>query len=213
MDPHRTARLTIAEPHQRPALPEWQAREWLNAPAPPTLQALRGRVVLLHTFQMLCPGCVAHGLPQAERVWRAFPREQVAVVGLHTVFEHHAVMTPEALRAFVHEYGWSFPIGVDVPADVGAVPRTMARYGLRGTPTHLVLDARGRVALHHFGSLDDLVLGAAVGSLLAEVQGARSGAAAAVPDLAPSSPEAAPACSAGTCESVGGAGQADAGRS
>jgi hypothetical protein len=158
----------VAEPHARPTPPDWHASDWLNASAQPTLESLRGRVVLLHTFQMLCPGCVSHGLPQAERVWRTFPRDRVAVVGLHTVFEHHAVMTPAALRAFVHEYGWSFPIGVDTPGSGAAVPRTMALYGLRGTPTHLLLDTRGRVALHHFGALDDLVLGAAIGSLMEE---------------------------------------------
>lgn len=166
MQSHLTA--LVAEPHLRPALPDWHALDWLNAPAPLTLASFRGRVVLLHTFQMLCPGCVAHGLPQADRVWQTFPRDRVAVVGLHTVFEHHAVMTLAALRAFVHEYGWSFPIGVDTPGSGTAVPRTMALYGLRGTASHLLLDSRGRVALHHFGALDDLVLGAAIGSLREE---------------------------------------------
>lgn len=166
MQAHRTA--LVAEPPLRPMLPDWQARDWLNTPAPLTLASLRGRVVLLHTFQMLCPGCVSHGLPQAERVWRTFPSDRVAVVGLHTVFEHHDAMSAAALRAFVHEYGWSFPIGVDEPGNGGAVPRTMALYGLRGTPTHLLLDSRGRVALHHFGALDDLILGAAIGGLLEE---------------------------------------------
>lgn len=194
-----------AEPDQRPVLPGWHAREWLNAPAPPTLQSLRGRVVLLHTFQMLCPGCVAHSLPQAERVWRAFPRDRVAVVGLHTVFEHHAVMSPAALRAFVNEYGWSFPIGVDVAGEAGAVPRTMASYGLRGTPTHLVLDAAGRVALHHFGALDDLVLGAAIGGLLAEARETGAPVASDPRRLATTSPEAASARAAGACEAPDGA--------
>lgn len=191
----------VAEPRLRPALPDWHARDWLNAPAPPTLASLRGRVVLLHTFQMLCPACVSHGLPQAERVWRSFPRERVAVVGLHTVFEHHAVMTHAALRAFVHEYGWSFPIGTDEPGSGAAVPRTMAVYGLRGTPTHLLLDPRGRVALHHFGALDDLVLGAAIGSLMQErdasdpvIQGTDQQAAAGTVD--------ARGCAAGACEAV-----------
>ena len=69
-----------------PVLPEWQVSTWLNTPRPLTLQGLRGKVVLLHTFQMLCPGCVTYGLPQAQRVRRAFPESEVAVVGLHTVF-------------------------------------------------------------------------------------------------------------------------------
>ena len=45
--------------------------------------------------------------------------------------------------------------------------RTMARYGLRGTPSCLVLDRLGRVQLHHFGQMDDLALGALLGALLA----------------------------------------------
>jgi hypothetical protein len=151
---------------QRPVLPEWQVSIWLNTPEPIPLASLRGRVVLLHTFQMLCPGCVAHGLPQTERVRKAFPESELAVVGLHTVFEHHAVMTVEALRAFVLEYRWSFPIGVDQPDGWGGLPFTMARYGLRGTPSCIVLDRQGRVCLSHFGQIDDLVLGAQLGHLI-----------------------------------------------
>ena len=41
-------------------------------------------------------------------------------------------------------------------------------HGLRGTPSCLVLDRQGRVCLHHFGQLDDLVLGAALAALVAE---------------------------------------------
>ncbi|MFO0244918.1 MAG: TlpA family protein disulfide reductase, partial [Betaproteobacteria bacterium] len=63
-----------------PELPPWQVSTWLNTPAPITLASLRGRVVLLHAFQMLCPGCVAYGLPQTERVRQAFPASDLAVV-------------------------------------------------------------------------------------------------------------------------------------
>jgi hypothetical protein len=160
-----------------PPLPEWQVDRWFNTPAPLTLAGLRGRVVLLHTFQMLCPGCVAYGLPQAERVLQAFPASELAVVGLHTVFEHHAAMTPEALGAFVHEYRWSFPIGVDRPDGRGGPSLTMTRYGLRGTPSCLVLDRQGRVRLHHFGRLDDLALGALLGRLVDSPAAAPAGAA------------------------------------
>lgn len=158
-----------------PVLPDWVVSAWLNTPAPITLDSLRGRVVLLHTFQMLCPGCVAYGLPQAERVCQAFPASELAVVGLHTVFEHHAVMTVEALRAFIHEYRWSFPIGVDAPGTPGGPSRTMTRYGLRGTPSSLVLDRQGRVRLHHFGRMDDLVLGALLGRLSSIPDGPEDG--------------------------------------
>ena len=48
------------------------------------LADLRGRVVVLEVFQMLCPGCVAHGLPQARRIAQVFAGRDVAVLGLHT---------------------------------------------------------------------------------------------------------------------------------
>ncbi|MGE0312972.1 MAG: peroxiredoxin family protein [Lautropia sp.] len=159
--------MTTAEDEHHPLLPEWQVGTWLNTPHPLTLQSLRGRVVLLHAFQMLCPGCVAYGLPQAQRVRQTFPATELAVIGLHTVFEHHAVMTVDALRAFVHEYRWRFPIGVDEPDGRGGASLTMARYGLRGTPSCLVLNQHGRVHLHHVGQIDDLVLGALLGRLIA----------------------------------------------
>ncbi|KNZ32714.1 MAG: alkyl hydroperoxide reductase [Methylibium sp. NZG] len=148
--------------------PELQVSRWFNTTEPITLPSLRGRVVLLHAFQMLCPACVSHGLPQAQRVHRLFPREQVAVVGLHTVFEHHAAMGPDALAAFIHEYRWPFPIGVDLPAPQGGVPTTMGQLALRGTPSLVLLDREGAVRMHHFGAVDDLALGAVIGQLLAE---------------------------------------------
>lgn len=148
--------------------PSLQVSQWLNSPQPVTLDGLRGRVVVLHTFQMLCPGCVSHGLPQALRIHRLFPQEQVAVIGLHTVFEHHDVMGPEVLRVFLHEYRIPFPVGID-QADRGSpVPLTMQAYGLRGTPSVVVFDPRGHVRLNHFGEIDDLQLGALIGQLLVE---------------------------------------------
>ena len=89
------------------------------------------------------------------------------VVGLHTVFEHHAAMSPVALEAFLHEYRVGFPVGVDAPA-TGPVPATMAAYEMRGTPTLLLIDREGRLRLHAFGKVDDMAVGAAIATLLGE---------------------------------------------
>ena len=122
----------------------------------------------LHAFQMLCPGCVQHGLPQAQRIHALFDPGEVAVVGLHTVFEHHAAMTPVSLRAFLHEYRIAFPVGVDAPGKHGPVPQTMQAYRLRGTPSLLLIDREGRLRRHGFGAEEDLAVGAAIAALLAE---------------------------------------------
>ena len=150
-----------------PAAPPLQVAQWFNTREPLSLESLRGRVVLLHAFQMLCPGCVEHGIPQARRVHEAFSPDQVTVIGLHSVFEHHAVQgTPAALQAFIHEYRLRFPIGLDQPDAPRSIPRTMQSLSLSGTPSLVVLDPQGRVRLHHFGHLDDLRLGALLGRLL-----------------------------------------------
>jgi peroxiredoxin len=144
--------------------------QWLNAPTltPITLDALRGQVVVLHAFQMLCPACVSHGLPQVQAIRRVFSEADVAVIGLHTVFEHHAVMNEQALKVFVHEYGITFPVGIDQAGAGSAIPLTMRAYGLNGTPSLVLIDRQGQVRLHHFGSIDDLQLGAAIGRLVAD---------------------------------------------
>jgi len=147
--------------------PALQVSGWFNVDAPIALDALRGRVVLLHAFQMLCPACISHGLPQANRVHKLFSADQVAVIGLHSVFEHHAVMGPEALEVFIEEYGWPFPTAVAAAAgDGGPIPLTMRALRLRGTPSFVLIDREGRICFEHFGTIEDMALGAVIGQLI-----------------------------------------------
>lgn len=92
--------------------------QWFNTDRPISLDDLAGEVVVIEAFQMLCPGCVSHGLPQAQRIASTFAGE-VTVLGLHTVFEHHEAMRPVSLEAFLHEYRIGFPVGVDTTDDTG----------------------------------------------------------------------------------------------
>lgn len=146
---------------------EIEASEWLNTDQPLSLAQLRGRVVVVSVFQMLCPGCVQASIPQARNLHATFPRDELVVIGLHSVFEHHEAMTPVALRAFVHEYKLQFPIAIDRPAEDSAIPVTMRRWALNGTPSMLVFDRSGERALGLFGHMDDLRLGALIGRLIA----------------------------------------------
>jgi len=149
--------------------PPWRTSEWLNTSVPVDLEAQRGHVVVACAFQMLCPGCVAQAIPQMKAVHELFGPQGAVVVGLHTVFEHHEAMTVTALRAFVHEYGIRFPVGVDTPADDGGpIPQTMTAYGMQGTPTLLLIDRAGRLRRQIFGHFPDLRLGAEIMRLVAE---------------------------------------------
>ena len=147
--------------------PELAVTRWFNTPDSPTLADLRGEVVAIETFQMLCPGCVSHGLPQAKRIQQNFG-DDVTLLGLHTVFEHHDAMTPVSLEAFLHEYQITFPVGVDAHAPGATTPITMGRYRLRGTPSLVVIDRAGSIRLSAFGHIEDLAVGASLARLIDE---------------------------------------------
>ena len=157
----------------RTPAPEWQLQRWFNTPQALSVASLQGKVIVLEAFQMLCPACVSEGLPQAQRVHATFSPEQVAVIGLHTVFEHHQAMTTVALEAFLHEYRIPFPVAVDLPDPQHAIPCTMQAYSMRGTPTLILIDAEGYLRQHYFGKVSDLVLGAEIAMLIAEAAALR----------------------------------------
>ncbi len=146
--------------------PELAVSRWFNTSGPLTLAALRGRVVLLHAFQMLCPGCVSHGTPQAEKAHRMFKGAELTVIGLHTVFEHHEAMTPVSLEAYIHEYRLTMPIGVDQAGEGTPMPVTMERYAMQGTPTHILIGRDGMILHHGFGQEEDMALGARIAAAL-----------------------------------------------
>ena len=80
---------------------------------------------------------------------------------------HHAAMTPVSLDAFIHEYRLGFPVGVD-EAGAGDLPKTMEAYGLRGTPSLVLIDRNGYLRASHFGQVSDLQVGAEIAMLLSE---------------------------------------------
>ena len=157
----------MERPPAPPPAPELDVVRWFNADEPITLAGLRGQVVVIEAFQMLCPGCVSHGLPQARRISQTFG-DDVTVLGLHTVFEHHEAMGPTSLEAFLHEYRIGFPVGIDRHERPGGMPVTMERFGLRGTPSLIAIDRNGRTRLDELGAVDDLAVGALLGRLIDE---------------------------------------------
>ncbi|MBC8050379.1 MAG: redoxin domain-containing protein [Chitinophagales bacterium] len=161
------ARNTFAE--QITPAPPWHVTKWFNTQTNLTLEALRGKVVAMFAFQMLCPGCVSASIPQAKELATIFKPDEVAMIGFHTVFEHHAAMTPESLEAFLHEYRVGFPVAVDAPGERGSpLPKTMAAYDMQGTPPLVLIDAQSRRRLQSFGHVPGLQLGASIAWLLRE---------------------------------------------
>ncbi len=161
--------------------PELQTCGWINTLQPLTLSALRGKVVVLHAFQMLCPGCVQFGIPLAQRMHEEFDPDRVTVIGLHTVFEHHSVMNRDALEVFAHEYKLRFPIGIDMPDGQQGIPLTMRAYHMQGTPSVILIDKTGHLRFQKLGHVSDLMLGFSIGTLLSEEIGDAITAPSAMP--------------------------------
>ncbi|MGK9337966.1 TlpA disulfide reductase family protein [Sinorhizobium meliloti] len=177
--------------HKAAHAPELAVSEWFNTATPLTLAALRGRPVFLHTFQVLCPGCVAEAIPQVKRIERVFANTDLQIIGIHTVFEHHAAMSPVTLQAFLHEYRLKSPVGVDLAEDGSDIPLTMRRFGLRGTPSSVLIGRDGSILHHAFGVEDDIAVGARIAMALS----------ARVPEIEPAPvSEQDGACADGKCE-------------
>ncbi|MDE0194633.1 MAG: redoxin domain-containing protein [bacterium] len=157
----------MTTPSEFPPAPELAISRWFNTDDTPTLAGLRGEVVVIEAFQMLCPGCVSHGLPLAQRIHQTFG-DDLTVLGLHCVFEHHEAMTPVSLEAFLYEYRITFPVGVDAHDPGDTTPITMGRYQLRGTPSLVVVDRAGRIRVNALGRADDIVVGATLARLIDE---------------------------------------------
>lgn len=139
--------------------------DWLNTSKSLEIEDFRGRVLAVEVFQMLCPGCVLHGLPQAQRLAQTFDSSEFAVIGLHSVFEHHDANSRESLAAFLHEWRIRFPVAIDAAGE-GPMPRTMQAWALQGTPSLVVFDRLGRMRARHFGQVADLALGAEIMELI-----------------------------------------------
>ncbi len=147
--------------------PALRTTQWFNTNTAITLESCLGKVVVLHAFQMLCPGCVSHGLPQAKKIHSYFSPADVVVIGIHSVFEHHAAMQPVSLQAFIHEYRLNFPIAIDQHESKAGIPLTMQAFAMRGTPSLILIDRKGFIRAHIFGQSDDLQVGAAIARLIA----------------------------------------------
>ena len=148
--------------------PELLVQTWFNTDRPMLLSELRGRVVVLAAFQVLCPNSIGVAIPQAQRIYETFEPNDVTVIGMHATFEHHDAFSIPVLKAFIQEYRLKFPIALDQPNHAGPIPHTMERYKMRGTPSLVLIDRHGVIRKHAFGAVEDLRIGAEIGALIQE---------------------------------------------
>jgi thiol-disulfide isomerase/thioredoxin len=178
-----------ARPVRAPEFPP--AVDWpvlAGAPAPPTLAALRGRVVLLDLWTAGCINC-QHVAPELRALERAFGPAALGAGGLAVLGVHAGPFVAERQPARIAHA--AARLGVDHPVANDRQFRVWRAWAARGWPTLAVVDAAGRVAFQHAGERSAAELAPLVAALLAE-GGGRAGQPA--PNAGPHArPAAAPA--------------------
>ena len=161
------------------APPEFSISRWLNTEGAPTLKELAGKVVVLGAFQLHCPGSSRHLLPQLARLNQQFANDEVAVIGLNTVFEAADKQKTSDVEEFIAANQIGYPVAVD-KVNGGPLPETMEAYGMQGTPTLLLFDRQGRLRRHYLGQVDDIRIAAEIMAMAIEARDAPRDAAIAV---------------------------------
>lgn len=79
--------------HKAPPL---ELNRWVQGDAI-EIHANNGRITLLEIFQVNCPGCFAHALPEAARLHESYTDAGLDVIGIATAFEEFEMNTEDSL--------------------------------------------------------------------------------------------------------------------
>ncbi len=77
--------------------PNFQVSEWVQG-APTNFDQEADHIVLLEVFQVNCPGCFMHALPEAINIYNKYASDGVRVLGLATAFEDFGKNTLDNLK-------------------------------------------------------------------------------------------------------------------
>ncbi len=130
--------------------------------APLSLDALRGRVVLLHFWTFGCSNC-KHMLPRYADWQERLGGRGLSVVGVHTP-ETDAEQDRAALGRFVQKEKIRWPVLVDADQAI------WGRYRVQAWPTIVLIDRRGVVRASFVGDDRAPAIEAALTPLLAEAR-------------------------------------------
>ena len=135
--------------------------------APPTLESLKGRVVILFFWAHWCPDCKIQGPILAALLdkYRAAGLTMVAPTQRYGYIEAGTPTPPdEELRHIVSVRDAYYPFLKAVPVPLSE--NNHRRYGVSSTPTLVVVDRRGVITLYHPGRMTEAELEEAVRPLL-----------------------------------------------
>ena len=119
------------------------------------LSDLRGQVVVVNIWASWCIPCKEEA-PLLERTWRDYRARGVMFVGVDYVD------TEPAARAFIQQYGITYPNGADTASTISRAFRA------RGVPETYFIDRRGVIARTVIGPITETDLRNTLEGLLAD---------------------------------------------
>ena len=123
---------------------------------PLSLEALRGRVVIVNFWASWCyPACYEEA-PSLERAWNAYKDRGLVMVGVNYQDKD------EPAKRFLTQFGHTFPNAPDPGS------RVSVDYGVYGVPETYFIDKKGRLRFKQVGPVSDELLKREIETLLAE---------------------------------------------
>jgi cytochrome c biogenesis protein CcmG/thiol:disulfide interchange protein DsbE len=123
---------------------------------PISLEAARGRVVVVNFWASWCvPACYEEA-PSLERAWRTYRDRGVVLIGVNIQDKE------EPARRFLTQFGHTFP---NAPDPAG---RVSVDYGVYGVPETFFIDRQGRVRFKQVGAVIDEIMKQHIETLLGE---------------------------------------------
>lgn len=80
--------------------PNFAVSEWVQG-APTNFDQEKDKIVILEVFQVNCPGCFMHALPEAVNIYNKYKDDGVRVLGIATAFEDFDKNTLDNLKMLV----------------------------------------------------------------------------------------------------------------
>lgn len=77
--------------------PNFATSEWVQG-APTNFDQEKDHIVLVEVFQVNCPGCFMHALPEAISIYNKYKNDGVRVIGIATAFEDYDKNTLDNLK-------------------------------------------------------------------------------------------------------------------
>lgn len=149
-----------------PALP-FDMTDYVGA-APPSLDSLRGKPVLLYFWAWYCGDCKAQSAP-VTRVWQKYKSKGLAMVTATRLYGsvEDKPATPEVEKVEVAKVWKELYGGLDGVTGLIST-ETMVRWGVSATPTFALIDRKGRIRLYTPTRLSEAELSRRIDELLAE---------------------------------------------